>query len=345
MFFFVFNATRRESQITWALIPLTIYGWYALYIAYLQYAAIMGLEQARAYIWPGYINQPSWGPTYGIHFDRARGAYTMCNPQAILLVTLFYADLFLIRKLRGPYRMALVVQAILIPPAIFFTGLRSGYVSFLLAGMVWLLFGSASRAGRSKLALAGVLLMLIVAVFWTNLASEERATGGVAQKAPIIGRWVLARRTWEIFKDHPMFGVGFGHYLTAEQALRSDPAELTRLGTGLATPHNLLLVMAAETGAVGVVVTVAVIVLLFRESVLLYRKIPPTATGLLSREYVAVFWAAMAAYLTDAMLVDPLWDVASSALFWSFAGLVVGYNRLLDPHPLDLPLTAAALAA
>jgi hypothetical protein len=345
MFFFVLNATRRESQIGWALIPLTIYGWYALYIAYLQYAAIMGLEGARAFIWPSYINQPSWGLTYGIHFDRARGAYTMSNPQATMLIILFYADLFLIRKLRNPYRWALVVQVLLIPPAIFFTGLRSGYVAFLLAGIVWLLWASMGRAGKSKLALAGLAIMLIVAVFWSNLASEERSTGGVAQKSTIVGRWVLAQRTWELLKIHPWFGVGFGHYFSGEQELRSDPAELTRLGTGLATPHNLFLVMAAEVGAIGVLATAAIFILLFRESLLLFRKIPPTATGLLSREFVVVFWAAFIAYFTDAMLVDPLWDVASSALFWSFAGLMVGYNRLLEPYPLDLPLTAAALAA
>ncbi len=346
MFFLVFNCTRRESQIAWALIALTIYGWYALYIAYLQYPAIRGWwAGARAFIWPRYINQPSWGPTYGIHFDRARGAYTMCNPQAIFLVTLFYADMFLIRKLRSPYRVALVVQAILIPPAIFFTGLRSGYLSFLLAGIVWLGFGSARRAGKIKLALAGLALLLIVAIFWANLATRQRATGGVAQKSTIVGRWVLARRTWEIVKEHPVLGVGFGHYLTAERGLLSDPAELTRLGTGLATPHNLFLVMAAETGLIGVVLTAAVILLIFRESIRLYRRIPPTAVGLLSREYVVVFWAAMVAYFTDAMLVDPLWDVASSALFWSSAGLMVGYSRLLDPHPLDLPLTAATVAA
>ena len=342
MFLFVYAATRRESQIAWALIPLTIYGWYALYIGYLQYAAIMGWEGARALIWPSYINQPSWGPTYGIHFDRARGAYTMCNPQAILLVTLFYADLFLIRRIRGPYRAALVVQAILIPPAIFFTGLRSGFLSFLLAGAIWLIWGARGRAGKSKLALAFVTLMLIVAAFWANLAGQKRSTGGVAQVAPIVGRWVLAQRSWEILKAHPLTGVGFGHYLGAEHQLRSDPAELTRLGTGLATPHNLLLVMAAETGLIGVALTITVLVLLFRESLLLYGKIPPTAEGLLSRQFVVVFWAAGTAWLTDAMLVDPLWDVASSALFWSFAGLTVGFNRLLEPHLLDLPVTPVA---
>ena len=83
-----------------------------------------------------------------------------------------------------------------------------------------MLLGSARRSGKVKLALAGLALILAVAIFWTNLASEERATGGVAQTSTIVGRWVLAQRTWQIFREHPLFGVGFGHYLVAEHQLR-----------------------------------------------------------------------------------------------------------------------------
>jgi len=345
MFFLVLNAARDQKQINWALLMLGAYGWYALYIAYLQYAAIMGAEGARAFIWPEYINRPSWGPTYGIHFDRARGAYTMCNPQAILLITLFYADLFLFRRIRGPYRAALVIQAVLIPPAIFFTGLRSAYAGFLLAGAIWLLWSGPRRLGKLKLAVAIVALVVAVAALWENLAQEDRARGGVAQKAPVVGRYVLAKRSWQIFTEHPLAGAGFGHYLAAEHRLQADPSELTQLSTGLATPHNLFLVMLAETGIVGIACVGAVMVTLLRETIGLYRKLPSTATGVLSRDFVVFFWAAAAGYFVDAMLVDPLWDVASSALFWSLSGLAVGYNRLLEPNPIDMPASAPASAA
>ncbi len=342
MFFLVLNATRGEKQVRWALLSLSIYAWYALYIAYLQYAAILGAEGARAFIWPDYINQPSWGPTYGIHFDRARGAFTMCNPQAILLTAVFFGNLYLFREIRGLYRAAIVVQAILIPPAIFFTGLRSAYVGFLAAGTIWLLWSGHGRMGGAKLALAALALLIAVAVLWNNLAQEDRARGGVAQKAPLVGRRVLAARSLRIFAEHPIAGAGFGHYLEAEHKLSSDPSELTQLSTGLATPHNLFLVMLAETGVIGTACLLAVIVALLRETAGLYRRLP--ATGTLNRDVVVFFWAVAAAYFIDAMLVDPLWDVAGSALFWSLAGLVVGCRRLLErpSGPSNLSLAPAA---
>jgi O-antigen ligase len=345
MFFLVLNATRNPRQVHWALLMLSVYGWYALYIAYLQYTAIMGAEGARAFIWPSYINQPSWGPTYGIHFDRARGAYTMCNPQALLLVAVFYGDLFLFRKIHGPYRAALAIQAILIPPAIFFTGLRSAYVGFLAAGAIWLLWSGPGRLGKAKLAVVALAVVIAAAALWENLAQENRATGGVAQKSPIVGRQVLAKRSLVIFTEHPLFGAGFGHYLEAEHKLQSDPSELTQLSTGLATPHNLFLVMLAETGLVGVVCVLAVIAALLRETIGLYRKLPRGGQGTLSRDFVVFFWSAAAAYFIDTMLVDPLWDAASSAMFWTLAGLVVGFNRLLEWHPLELPASSPVPAA
>jgi hypothetical protein len=65
--------------------------------------------------------------------------------------------------------------------------------------------------------------------------------------------------------------------------------------------------------------------------------------GYLSRPFVAVFYVSLANYLVNAMFRDPLWDVFTNALFWALAGLVVGLNRLLEPHPLDLP-TAPTVA-
>jgi O-antigen ligase len=344
MFFLVYCAADRPQQIRTALVMFSVYGWYALYIGYLQYAAIMGYEGARRLIFPGYINQPSWGPNYGIHFDRARGAYAMANPQATLLIVLFFADLYLVRRLRGPYRVAAAIQAMLIPPAIFFTGLRSAYVAFLLGGMVWLWCAGRVRLGRVKLAISGLALLLVVAAFWGNLATQKRSIGGMAQKAPIVGRWILAQRSWEIFTHQPLTGAGFGHYIEAEHRLASDPSLLARLGTGLATPHNLLLVMMAETGVAGLALTVLVFVLLYRQSLQLYRRLPADQEGWLSRGFVVVFWTAMAAYLVDAMLVDPLWDVPSNGLFWSLAGLMAGFNRLLEPSVLQPSLPAATAA-
>ncbi len=355
MFFCVYNCTRDEKQIRRLLIFLSIYGWYALYIGYLQYAAIRGFDGARSLIWPAYINDPNL--LLGHHFDRARGAFNASNPQANFLLLLFYANLFLIRRIRGPYRAALIIQTILIPPAIFFTGLRAAYLSFAVCGIVWCLWGCKGRLGKTKLALATLVTILAVAMFWENITQRSRAaavgrpadvsrlrtgraTGGVAQIGPIESRIVLLYRAKDLLMHRPLTGVGFGHYLEADKEIKRDPASFgARTGaiTPISTPANLFAVMAAETGVIGLAILVTIFILIYRQSLQLYRRLSSGQETLLSKDFVVVFWIAMVVYLVDATFVDILWDVPSNGLFWAFAGLMVGYNRLTESRAQNQP--------
>lgn len=365
MFFCVYNCTRDEKQIRRLLILLSIYGWYALYIGYLQYAAIRGFEGARSFIWPAYINDPNL--LLGHHFDRARGAFNASNPQANLLLLLFYADLFLIRRIRGPYRLALIIQAVLIPPAIFFTGLRAAYLSFAVCGIVWCIWGCKGRLGKTKLAIVSLTIVLVIMLFWENIVRKgvapsvggapakvehlrtERATGGIAQTGPIISRMVLLAKTWEMVVRHPLAGVGFGHFAEADKTIDRDPSSLSaRSGavTPTSTPANLFAVIAAETGIMGLLLLVAIFILIYRQSFHLYRRLPPGPDSPLSKDFVVVFWIAMVVYLVDATFVDTLWDIPSNGLFWAFAGLMVGYNRLMELRQSDqagIPVAALSV--
>jgi len=333
MFFLVYNTIRDERQIYWALGAMVVYGWYALYISYLQYAANLGWASAREFIWPKYINDSTWG----IHFDRSRGAFAGSPPQAFLLVCLFYVDLFLIQKLKehSIYRTVLALQAILTPPAIFFTGLRSGYLAFLLCGIIWCATALRHRLGLAKMTLAGLALFVIAAVSWERLTGGDRMKGGLAQKSPIVSRLILLEQTWEIVRQKPLFGVGFGHFVDAQQQLERDPGSLAGMSYGALVEHNLFLNMLAETGAVGLALTVLILILLVRQSIRLFVKLPPDVPGPLSRMFVILFWVLLANFVTDAMFRDPLWDVFTNALFWSLAALIVGFNRLLEPVSID----------
>ncbi len=340
MFFLIYNVGSNEKQIRRALIFLTIYGWYALYIGYMQWIALHYNSDARALIWPGYINDPE----YGLMFDRARGAFSIASPQAVFLTVLFFVDLFLIRKLRGGYRVALMFQAVLVPAAIFFTGMRSAFLAFILCSFVWVLFSSRKRFAFAKAGLIVVVLIIGVYAMWDRLASSDRAAGGVATRGPIFSREILLYRTWEIFKESPYRGVGFGHFVDKVYEMERDPTALSGLDTGVLVEHNLFLNMLAETGIFGLALTVLVFWLLFTQSLKLYRKIPPGASGFLTREFVVLFWVVMVNYLTDATFRDPLWDVFSSALFWCFGAYIVFCNRLLEPQPLELPIAEPAWA-
>ena len=353
MCFCIYNTTRREDQIRRVLILLSIYGWYALYIGYLQYAAIMGLQGARAFIWPDYINDPFL--PFAHHFDRARGAFYAANPQANLLITLLYADLYLIRRIRNWYRVALIIQVILIPPAIFFTGLRASYVGLVLGAIIWCLWGCKGRLGKTKLVILFLAIGLGVVIFWNTLTRRPaaavparpapagptyRATGGVVQVGPIISRLVLLARTGDLVKLHPFTGVGFGHYIEADKQVERDPTSLSSLYTAItpiSTPANLFLVMVAETGLIGLALIIAVFVLIFRRSVQLYRRLPDiTDKSYLSKDFAVLFWIVMVVYLNDGTFVDILWDVPSNGLFWASVGLMLGYYRMVVDRSSEL---------
>ena len=154
---------------------------------------------------------------------------------------------------------------------------------------------------------------------------------------PIVARKILVAQTWQMVKMRPLTGVGFGHFADVQQEVARDPGSLAALTSGVLVEHNLFLNMWAETGTIGLILIVLVFVLLWRQSVRLRRRLPQTAAGWLCRDFVVLFWVLLANFLIESQFRDLLWDEFASAVFWSFAGLVVGFNRLLDPHPLDLP--------
>ncbi|HDY65256.1 MAG TPA: O-antigen ligase domain-containing protein, partial [Phycisphaerae bacterium] len=159
-----------------------------------------------------------------------------------------------------------------------------------------------------------------------------------AQRGPARARVILIAQTWDIFKEAPLMGVGFGHFVDKQLSMPRDPGTLIGEPTGVLVQHNLFLNMLAETGAIGLFLTILVFLLLFGQSRQLYKKLPPNAAGDVCRDFVVLFWVVLANYLSDAMFRDPLWDVFSNAMLWSLAGLVVCFNRLLEPYPLDLPI-------
>ncbi len=334
MFFLMYNAARSERQISVALVLVCAFGWYALYIGYLQYFANAGYwAGARDFIFPAYINNPD--VEAGIHFARSRGPFYSAAPQGALLVFVFFADLFLIRRGRGLLRPLAALQAVAALPGIFFTGLRAAYVCLLLCGVIWLIWG-ARRGGMLKLASGLVALLLLTGLFWQNLQQPDRMKGGVTEVSPIEDRIALLKITWQIAQEHPFTGVGYGRFAEARQSLQQDPT--TRALPPEMMQHNVFLAILAETGVLGLVLLVAILVLMFRESLRLYRKLPEDAPGPLSRSLVVLFWVTLTNYVTISMFNDTTTDFFTTGLTWTLAGLIVGYNRLLEPHRIDLPV-------
>lgn len=132
----------------------------------------------------------------------------------------------------------------------------------------------------------------------------------------------------------PVFGAGFGHFVDAQRSLEEDPGGLCDAADTL-VEHNIFLNMAAETGLVGLGLFVALFVALFRRSVRVWKRVPPTAEGFFTRGFIALFWVMLANYLASGMFRDVLWDPFANALLWSLAGMTLGLGRVAAPAPAD----------
>lgn len=207
--------------------------------------------------------------------------------------------------------------------------------------MVWVAFaagfvlaaGLAAWRWRGRLVRApkrwfGVLLLLLVAasVLFIDATMQRAKTdrvpeGSVAKAIADDPRFVLWQHTFERIKERPWTGYGYGKSILREQ-LSSE------LGNPLlAHAHNLFVSQWLQTGAIGVVLLLALLGALAVRYASFMRSADGTlaAMGTLGLVLLAMF---VTKSMTDDFLIRP-----TSKEFWALNALLVGYGmrRLRAP--------------
>jgi len=280
-------------------------------------------------VFPRYIADPE----LGIHWTRSRGPFLVSACLGITLVFCFFSNVFLAARSQGPVRPVIYAVNLLMLPAIFFTQTRSVWLAMVVCLVMWILLSRRIENKAAVLMLLLALLIVVVAVFKTNILSRERPKGGVTDPFPVYARFGLMKITGQIFQDHPIFGVGFGHFRDYATKYAQDPSsKYIKFGSRL-IEHNNFLSILAECGLVGLILYVLVLVNVFKHSRALYSRIPPDASGWVSRDLVILYWILMADYLIDAMFRETSVDPFNNGLFFVFTGLILAVDYLLDYRP------------
>jgi O-Antigen ligase len=169
------------------------------------------------------------------------------------------------------------------------------------------------------LALALVALVSVVAPDYVSrlqsLAAVDKATAQSAQAdAAIRGRATESLAALQVFRDHPMLGVGPGQFFDRYSAAYGNALNLRFLDERRRA-HNLYLEIAADTGALGLAVFLAIVgvtmVQLWRLAALWRRRRP---------ELVALaeaFLLALVAYLATGMFLQ----LSYQRYFWFLLAL------------------------
>ncbi len=296
------------------------------YLTFTGWCEHLGL---RSLVFPRFINDPS----VGIHWGRVRGPFVMSAGMGLALTFCFYSNLLLARGIVRGRRLIYLLNALSLP-VIFWTKTRSVWLGFVLGAVIWIAY-SRRRMTRVVAVSGLVCLALSVAVInMDNFMGTERAKGGLTDMEPILMRVGLAQLTWEIFKVHPLFGVGFGHFRDFAPDFARDPSSAAFAYGATALEHNNLLSILGETGLVGVFLYTLVIFMLLRSSFQLYRKLPSTGVGFIHRDLLVLYWILAVVYFIDGSFRETSDNPFANSLFFGLSAVPVALNYLLGPAPL-----------
>lgn len=302
---------------------------FALLSAYLTFTGWCEQLDISALIFPRFINNPS----VGIHWGRVRGPFVMSAAMGLALTYCFFNNLVLARNVvRG--RWTLYAINALMLPVIFWTKTRSVWLSWVLCMLIWAMY---SRRRTTRVVSVSLLIsaaLLIAVINMENFLSPDRARGGLTDTEPLLLRIGLAQMTWEIFKQHPLVGVGFGHFRDYAPAFAKDPSSPFYAFGTTALEHNNLLSIVAETGIIGLFLYLLVVVYIIRFSIHLYHKLPPKSPGLVSRDLLVLYWILAMAYFIDGTFRETSDNPFANSLFFGLSAIPVALNVLLSPTPI-----------
>jgi len=140
------------------------------------------------------------------------------------------------------------------------------------------------------------------------------------------GRLILWKGALRMFKDHPIFGVGFGafHLLSLEY-LAGEGFRIKKVA------HNIYMQILAEMGVIGIVAFLSILVLAFRSGLQLRNK----STDSFGKGLGVAFLACHLSLMVANIFGNRYYNGALTGYFWILAALVSNALPILKRENVD----------
>jgi O-antigen ligase len=224
----------------------------------------------------------------------------------LIVVPLAFQQLILAKNLFQ--RLVLGGAAVLILISLIVTQSRSSWAACLLS-LVLLGYFHRQKLNSALVRRSGVALLLLTAAGlafkWQSLAPRLQSliSLSILQENATAWRLELLRGAWRIFKDYPVTGSGPNTFSTVFSAYLSQPGYFS------INPHNYYLQLLAETGILGLICFLVLMVVLFQR---IYKNNNPLMGGVLA--------ALLASLIHTGFDID--WSVTAIPIaFFYVAGL------------------------
>jgi O-antigen ligase len=291
-----------------ALITCTV----SAVVAVMQHYTFKGLPAyslTQYTLWPGRSSGLTESPVHLSYF----------LPIILLPITAIY----FLGGIRRRARLLLILVALVMAAALFFTYTRAGLYS-LAPGLLAIII---LMKGKAKKELFLVALILFAAVMYYSDWRGNRYSKGFAEDESAAGRLVLWEAGVRIALDYPLFGIGEDRFQEVSPTYSSDinPSTMQTLGAGsvlgIEAPHNDFLRVWLSFGTPALIAFLWAFVGIFHNFLDSYRQ---SSRRFLKSLALGCF-AAMIAYTVNAATHN-LMD--SVSLLWILGGLSIATARL-----------------
>jgi O-antigen ligase len=285
------------------------------------YLAITGLAEVAGQWWlvfPRYIADPK----IGIHFGRARGPMVQAASFGTALAICMLSAWIWRERLGRAGQLAIALAMPLLAAAIFFSYTRSAWVESVLGLMVVLALTLKGRVRTAVLGSIAVAGLLVAVANWEQLLGfqREQSAGQTRKSAQMRGSFAYV--SWQMFRDRPLLGCGFGQYRTEVLPYLADrTTELDLESIRGYVHHNTLLCILVENGLIGLFVYLGILFDWGQAAWRLYRNplTPPWA-----RSQAVLMLAVLAIYLFQALARDVTYTAIENLLLFFLAGITMG---------------------
>lgn len=258
-----------------------------------------------------------------LNFDgiwRFGGFLTPMSQGSVIGIFLpLYAVLFL-HVQNKIWRIYFVIAAIVAVIALLFNGTRGVYLSsaILIPAMILVY----SRKNLKAFAIVIAILVAVGGFFVTALNSAATSTMVSGMRAQSNNeRMLVWTSAFQMFKDNPIFGIGYGQYKTAYQTKYISPDAKE---TYLEHAHNNTLQMLAACGIIGAVAFLVMWGYLTYFSLRHWFKDKKFEWLL----FFCVLWGLMLHGMTEFNFETSV----PSKIFWYSLGLCITYSKLKSSH-------------
>lgn len=223
---------------------------------YLGVTALLETAGVWSLVFPRYIANPE----LGLHFGRARGPALNSVSLGVHLVVCCAAAWLLIPRSSRPMQAFWFGACGLMAIGVLLTYTRSTWLGLMGAVLVVTCLQLPKIWRLPTFATASILGLLLLVVGKDAIVELKREDSGAVSAHSVQQREAFAYVSAQMFRDRPLWGVGFGRFYDKKMPYLTDRRQSFELESIRPLHHhNTLLGLLVETGMLGLVAFLAVL--------------------------------------------------------------------------------------